>query len=104
MFQYEKPIGPAAMQGPKPMQGPKEPAKKKPQVDDPWESEVPDQLGTKLDEILEQVRKDPLPQPTKSKRRKSKGKKVLSRKSYTCLLYTSPSPRDKRQSRMPSSA
>ena len=85
MFQYEKPIGPAAMQGPKepPVQGPKEPAKKKPQVDDPWESEVPDQLGTKLDEILEQVRKDPLPQPTKSKRRKSKGKKVLSRKSYT---------------------
>ena len=25
-------------------------------------------------------------------------------KAYTCLLYTSPSPRDKRQSRMPSSA
>ena len=25
-------------------------------------------------------------------------------KFYTCLLYTSPSPRDKRQSRMPSSA
>ena len=25
-------------------------------------------------------------------------------KSYTCLLYRSPSPRDKRQSRMPSSA
>ena len=25
-------------------------------------------------------------------------------KVYTCLLYTSPSPRDKRQSRMPSSA
>ena len=25
-------------------------------------------------------------------------------KSITCLLYTSPSPRDKRQSRMPSSA
>ena len=24
--------------------------------------------------------------------------------SYLCLLYTSPSPRDKRQSRMPSSA
>ena len=24
--------------------------------------------------------------------------------SYNCLLYTSPSPRDKRQSRMPSSA
>ena len=29
------------------------------------------------------------------------GKSTLS---YTCLLYTSPSPRDKRQSRMPSSA
>ena len=27
-----------------------------------------------------------------------------SDKPYTCLLYTSPSPRDKRQSRMPSSA
>ena len=26
------------------------------------------------------------------------------RPDYTCLLYTSPSPRDKRQSRMPSSA
>ena len=25
-------------------------------------------------------------------------------KAYSCLLYTSPSPRDKRQSRMPSSA
>ena len=25
-------------------------------------------------------------------------------RSYACLLYTSPSPRDKRQSRMPSSA
>ena len=25
-------------------------------------------------------------------------------RGYTCLLYTSPSPRDKRQSRMPSSA
>ena len=28
----------------------------------------------------------------------------LLTQSYTCLLYTSPSPRDKRQSRMPSSA
>ena len=26
------------------------------------------------------------------------------REDYSCLLYTSPSPRDKRQSRMPSSA
>ena len=28
----------------------------------------------------------------------------LARHSLICLLYTSPSPRDKRQSRMPSSA
>ena len=28
----------------------------------------------------------------------------LSHPAWTCLLYTSPSPRDKRQSRMPSSA
>ena len=27
-----------------------------------------------------------------------------TKETYTCLLYTSPSPRDKRQSRMPSSA
>ena len=35
------------------------------------------------------------------------GKRVtlwVVRRRYTCLLYTSPSPRDKRQSRMPSSA
>ena len=31
-------------------------------------------------------------------------KKETERGVYTCLLYTSPSPRDKRQSRMPSSA
>ena len=30
--------------------------------------------------------------------------KLRERQSYICLLYTSPSPRDKRQSRMPSSA
>ena len=29
---------------------------------------------------------------------------VTSSVTFTCLLYTSPSPRDKRQSRMPSSA
>ena len=29
---------------------------------------------------------------------------VEDSRPYTCLLYTSPSPRDKRQSRMPSSA
>ena len=30
--------------------------------------------------------------------------RLFDSKSTTCLLYTSPSPRDKRQSRMPSSA
>ena len=29
---------------------------------------------------------------------------IIVMTAYTCLLYTSPSPRDKRQSRMPSSA
>ena len=29
---------------------------------------------------------------------------ILTARDYICLLYTSPSPRDKRQSRMPSSA
>ena len=32
------------------------------------------------------------------------GSVVLGSRNITCLLYTSPSPRDKRQSRMPSSA
>ena len=76
MFQYDKPIGPEAMQGPK--QPPKK--KTKPQVDDPWESEVQDQLGTKIDEILEQIRNEPLPQPAKTKRRKTRGKKKFDRK------------------------
>ena len=30
--------------------------------------------------------------------------KIFPHKSYTCLLYTSPSPRDRTRSRMPSSA
>ena len=32
------------------------------------------------------------------------GADIITLNNYTCLLYTSPSPRDKRQSRMPSSA
>ena len=76
MFQYDKPIGPEAMQGPK-----KPPKKRKPQVDDDtWEGEVQDQLGTKIDEILEQIRNEPLPQPAKTKRRKTRGKKKFDRK------------------------
>ena len=34
----------------------------------------------------------------------SKYVRHIDRPTYSCLLYTSPSPRDKRQSRMPSSA
>ena len=36
--------------------------------------------------------------------RRSRGSLVLRHGANACLLYTSPSPRDKRQSRMPSSA
>jgi hypothetical protein len=76
-FQYEKPIGPQAMQGPK------QPPKKtvSPEKDEDWEGEVEDQLGSKLDDVLEQVRNEPLPQPAKTKRRKTKGKKALQRKN-----------------------
>ena len=31
-------------------------------------------------------------------------KKIVVLRSYVCLLYTSPSPRDRQKSRMPSSA
>ena len=74
--QYKKPIGPSAMQGPK------EPPKKtvSPENDEDWEGEVEDQLGSKLDDVLEQVRNEPLPQPTKTKRKKTKGKKSVSKK------------------------
>jgi len=91
--QYPKPAGPVEppVQGPDPMQGPaeppvqgpKEPPKKTvaPENDEDWESEVPDQLGTKLDELIEQVKNDPLPQPTAKKRRRTRGKsKKLGRK------------------------
>ena len=72
----------------------------------------------KLAELLDQAqseevlikRKDGTVFSVKSKReRKSpfdvKGmRSKVSKKDIVCLLYTSPSPRDKRQSRMPSSA
>ena len=38
------------------------------------------------------------------KRKKSTAQNNLTQSKKLCLLYTSPSPRDKRQSRMPSSA
>ena len=34
----------------------------------------------------------------------AENQEMINREPYICLLYTSPSPRDKRQSRMPSSA
>ena len=37
-------------------------------------------------------------------RRRSDGRVVGTSTFYTCLLYTSPSPRDRQKSRMPSSA
>ena len=49
-----------------------------------------------LDEIKEREKIGLSPKPIDS------GK--LLKEIITCLLYTSPSPRDKRQSRMPSSA
>ena len=49
-----------------------------------------------LFETGEQLVRGDEPSPTRSS--------VLTRLSHGCLLYTSPSPRDKRQSRMPSSA
>ena len=82
--QYPTPIGPDPIQGPAepPVQGPKAPPKKTvaPEKDEDWESEVPDQLGTKLDELIDQVKNDPLPQPTETKRRKTRGKKPIKRK------------------------
>jgi len=72
--QYPSAIGPLPMQGPK--QAPK---KSSSSDDDPWESEVNDQLGTKLDELLEQVKNDPLPQAS-TKRRKTKGKTPIKRR------------------------
>ena len=76
--QYPAPIGPDPIQGPvePPVQGPKAPPKKTvaPERDEDWEGEVPDQLGTKLDELIDQVKNDPLPQPS-TKRRKTKGKR-----------------------------
>ena len=46
------------------------------------------------------------PQPKGAPRRKKvkDAPVVVQKESLACLLYTSPSPRDKRQSRMPSSA
>ena len=43
-------------------------------------------------------------EPIKYEMDKEAGTLVVDRFLYTCLLYTSPSPRDRTRSRMPSSA
>ena len=55
----------------------------KPEEDEEWENEVPEYLRKRIDQIVEQVQKEPLPKPAKSKRRKTKGKKKFDRK--VCL-------------------
>ena len=69
--QYPRAIGPLPMQGPKqaPVQGPKQANVS----DEEWESETNDLLSGKLDNLLQQVRNDPLPAAS-TKRRKTKGK------------------------------
>ena len=50
-----------------------------------------------------QVPPQPEPDPVEEEKRRREAEFALLNKEI-CLLYTSPSPRDKRQSRMPSSA
>ena len=67
----------------------------------------PDEVQTAValpaDQLLSEVRRQPL-----RKEKSATGQRHQSVLAIdiggTCLLYTSPSPRDKRQSRMPSSA
>ena len=54
--------------------------------------------------VVENMRKDSKPVLIEFKTFRMKGHEEASGQAYICLLYTSPSPRDKRQSRMPSSA
>ena len=54
----------------------------------------------KANDILDQIKKEKI---TVTFDRINEGRSYFQR-LYLCLLYTSPSPRDKRQSRMPSSA
>jgi hypothetical protein len=93
--QYPTPIGPDPIQGPvePPIQGPKEPPRKTvaPEKDEDWESEVPDQLGTKLDELIDAVRTEPLPKPSGDRRKRTKGKTVKrSKPRYSDMHVGSP--------------
>ena len=57
-----------------------DPNNQKPEGDEEWENEVPEYLRKRIDQIVEQIQKEPLPKPAKSKRRKTKGKKKFDRK------------------------
>ena len=69
---------------------------------------TPEQLGEETADQLKQLRivaSLPPPQRPNLTRVDDIDESLTKRaRSYLCLLYTSPSPRDKRQSRMPSSA
>ena len=53
-----------------------------------------------LGEVIEQAQTDSSTRPLYFRSRTT----LPNERNWSCLLYTSPSPRDKRQSRMPSSA
>ena len=95
------------------------PQSKTPEVEDQVEDQVDDQDDEAVEVQDDQVQDDQLeqatasvadaPKPTTPQEAKSKGKVsgLIARmrgKSDSCLLYTSPSPRDRQKSRMPSSA
>ena len=57
-----------------------DPNNQEPEVDEEWEGEVPEYMKKRIDQIVEQIQKEPLPKPAKSKRRKTRGKKKFDRK------------------------
>ena len=61
-------------------------------------------IGAAIAKKLSGPNKEILIHFNKSKLKAEKLKKELSNNGTNCLLYTSPSPRDMRRSRMPSSA
>ena len=67
------------------------------------EEELEDEDATTSSAPSEEEEKPLTPREERARRRRNKLLSV-SQHTYVCLLYTSPSPRDKRQSRMPSSA
>ena len=60
-------------------------------------------LEERLDEELEQYKKR-LDEELEQQQKRSDEKLEQQQKRSDCLLYTSPSPRDRQKSRMPSSA